>query len=85
MQIKERDQEFRINELKIKELRRQLPAKALKPLEQKYKAAAAGQQVLPTLPPPVPAKQVKATPKRKEDAQAAATNEEAVAGEKSGV
>jgi chromosome segregation ATPase len=33
LQIKEKDQEYRLNELKIRELRRQLPAKVLKPLE----------------------------------------------------
>ena len=34
-QVKEKDQEYRLNELKIKELRRQLPAKVLKPLDKK--------------------------------------------------
>lgn len=34
-QVKERDQEYRLNELKIKELRRQLPAKVLKPIDSK--------------------------------------------------
>lgn len=40
VQIKEREQEYRINELKIKELRRQLPAKVLKPLDAKLKSTA---------------------------------------------
>jgi hypothetical protein len=35
MQVKEKDQEYRLNELKIKELKRQLPSKALKPMERK--------------------------------------------------
>ena len=34
-QVKEKDQEYRLNELKIKELRRQLPAKVLKPIDEK--------------------------------------------------
>jgi hypothetical protein len=38
LQIKEKDQEFRLNELKIRELRRQLPARVLKPLDAKTKA-----------------------------------------------
>ena len=32
-QVKEKDQEYRLNELKIKELRRQLPSKVLKPID----------------------------------------------------
>ena len=31
--VKEKDQEYRLNELKIKELRRQLPSKVLKPID----------------------------------------------------
>lgn len=38
LQIKEKDQEYRLNELKIRELRRQLPAKVLKPLENNQQA-----------------------------------------------
>jgi hypothetical protein len=33
IQVKEKDQEYRLNELKIKELRRQLPARILKPID----------------------------------------------------
>lgn len=36
--VKEKDQEYRLNELKIKELRRQLPQKILKPLDLKAQA-----------------------------------------------
>lgn len=35
-QLKEKEQNFRSNEVKIKEMRRQLPKKLLKPLDQKY-------------------------------------------------
>jgi len=35
LQIKEKDQEYRLNELKIRELRRQVPARVLKPLDAK--------------------------------------------------
>jgi len=37
-QVKEKDQEYRLNELKIKELRRQIPAKVLKPIDQRTQA-----------------------------------------------
>lgn len=37
LQVKEKDQEFRINELKIRELKRQLPQKIRKMLEEKEK------------------------------------------------
>jgi hypothetical protein len=37
LQIKEKDQEYRLNELKIRELRRQVPARVLKPLDAKTK------------------------------------------------
>ena len=37
-QVKEKDQEYRLNELKIKELRRQIPAKVLKPIDQRAQA-----------------------------------------------
>lgn len=40
MQIKEKDSEYRINEMKIRELRRQVPARVLKPLDQKTKLQA---------------------------------------------
>ena len=40
LQIKEKDQEYRLNELKMKELRRQLPARILKPIDDKYKQRA---------------------------------------------
>ena len=36
LQVKQRDHEYRLNEMKIKELRRQLPSKVLKPLDQKF-------------------------------------------------
>ena len=35
-QLKDKEMEFRTNETKIRELRRQLPAKVLKPLDQKF-------------------------------------------------
>jgi hypothetical protein len=35
LQVKEKEQEFRLNELKIKETKRQLPAKALRPIPKK--------------------------------------------------
>ena len=35
-QLKEKEQQFRTNEIKIRDMRRQLPAKVLKPLDQKF-------------------------------------------------
>ena len=52
-QVKERDQEYRLNELKIKELRRQLPAKVLKPIDSKARLGTPTRQS-PALPPQVP-------------------------------
>lgn len=52
-QIKDKDQEYRLNELKIKELRRQLPAKVLKPLDAKYNKAV----LPPSVPKPKPAEE----------------------------
>lgn len=52
-QVKERDQEYRLNELKIKELRRQLPAKVLKPIDSKARQGTPTRQS-PTLPPQAP-------------------------------
>ena len=56
MQVKERDQEYRLNELKIKELRRQLPAKVLKPIDSKAKLEkeATPARQSPSLPPQAP-------------------------------
>ena len=57
-QLKEKDQEYRSNETKIKEMRRQLPAKVLKPLDQRYhkinNQPAKGILPAQTLPPQAP-------------------------------
>ena len=57
-QLKEKDQEYRSNETKIKEMRRQLPAKVLKPLDQRYHKINSQpvKGILPaqTLPPQAP-------------------------------
>jgi len=37
LQLKEKDQEYRLNELKIREIKRQLPLKLRKMLEEKEK------------------------------------------------
>ena len=55
VQVKERDQEYRLNELKIKELRRQLPAKVLKPIDSKAKLEKeTPARQSPSLPPQAP-------------------------------
>ena len=48
-QIKDKDQEYRSNELKIKELRRQLPQRLLKPIDAKFKQTI---QLPPQIPKP---------------------------------
>ena len=51
-QLKDKEHEHRGNEVKIKELRRQLPAKVLKPLDQKYhKLTNPARNSQPHLPP----------------------------------
>ena len=42
LQMKEKDQEARLNELKIRELKRQLPAKVVRGLEEKGRKESAG-------------------------------------------
>lgn len=57
IQLKDKEQHYRSNEHKIKDMRRQLPAKVLKPLDQKFhkmsnqQLRTAAQQILPPQAP----------------------------------
>ena len=54
--LKQQDHQYRMNEIKIREMRRQLPAKVLKPLDQKFSQLMTKleRQKAANLPPAIP-------------------------------
>jgi hypothetical protein len=64
IKLKEKDQEFRLNELRIKELKRQVPHKALKPLPSKENSKQQKRNQKPVDPRTQMKKEVKGSPKK---------------------